>query len=501
VYESHATVTVNSTAVASGQASGTINLAVGGNTITVAVTAHNGVTKKYIITVTRESESPSSPSPDTDRPSGPSVGDQENQTGLNVSINGKQYENVANTSTTEEGGKTALKVNAETDKLKALIDKEGDKPEIVIPVTKEADKVDVVLTGDAVKLMETKKATLQVETPNGNYKLPAAEVLIDEISKQLGEGVKLSDIIMHVNIEKSDFAKVKLIENTAEIDGFTVVVPPVDFTVTATYNGKTVEVEKFSNYVQREIPLPDGVDPSKVTTAAIMDKDGTVRHVPTRITNRDGKYYAVVSSLTNSDYSLIWHLMTFADVEGHWAKDAVNDMASRMIVNGIDASRYNPNAAITRAEFAAIIVRALGLADEGTTAAFQDVKSGDWYVGAVAKAQEYGIVEGYEDGTFRPAKMITREDAMVMIARAMKLAGLETSVSGAEAEAALVQFADGSAVDAWAKQSVAAVVKHQLVNGSNAGLMPTSDITRAETAAIVQRMLVKANLIDSRNSK
>ncbi|MEK5479556.1 S-layer homology domain-containing protein [Paenibacillus sp. FSL R5-0407] len=159
----------------------------------------------------------------------------------------------------------------------------------------------------------------------------------------------------------------------------------------------------------------------------------------------------------------------------------------------------NECAAITRAEFAAIIVRALGLTGNGTKSEFKDVNPGDWYAGAVATAQEYGIVAGSEDGTFNPAKTITREEAMIMIARAMKLAGLESSFSVAEADAMLSKFADRASVSVWAKQAVASMVKSGLVGGSNAGLQPKSNMTRAESAVIIQRMLERAKLIDNKN--
>nr|WP_052487917.1 S-layer homology domain-containing protein [Paenibacillus sp. VKM B-2647] len=83
----------------------------------------------------------------------------------------------------------------------------------------------------------------------------------------------------------------------------------------------------------------------------------------------------------------------------------------------------------------------------------------------------------------------------------MKIIGLDASVSKADAEAALAFFADGSAVDAWAKQAIAVTVKSGLVSGSNVGLQPNSNITRADTATIVQRMLIKAKLIDNKDSK
>ncbi len=492
--------------VSNGMASNNIPLDRRNNTIIVKVTA-NGKETVYTLTITKRSSSSSSSSGSGS--TGGSTGGgssnggaSDNSTGFRVIVNGKEYEQIATGSMTKENGQNVLTATVDTAKLTEQLAQEGDKPIIIIPVASvSADKVTAVLTGDAVKAMENRRAILEVQTANGNYKLPAAQIAIDRLSSQLGGQANLSNIVVHVDIAKSGEEKVKLAASTAEKGKFSVVVPPVDFTVTASYNGNTVDVDKFNVYVQREIPLPDDIDMSKITTATVLLEDGTVYHVPTYITLRDGKYYAIVSSLTNSTYTLIWHPMTFGDVEGHWSKDSVNDMASRLIVNGVDEVHYNPNAAITRAEFAAIIVRALGLPENGKTTNYSDVKSGDWFVGAVAKAQEYGIIEGYEDGAFRPAKTISREEAMAMIARAMKLAGLETNVSSTEVTSALAPFADGASVAAWAKPAVAATVKSGLIQGREAGLRPASEITRAETAAIAQRMLIQANLIDNRKSK
>src|SRR5690606_15786508 len=143
--------------------------------------------------------------------------------------------------------------------------------------------------------------------------------------------------------------------------GFAIVATPVDFNVTASHNGMTMEVTTFSGYVNREIPVPSGVNPDEVSTAVIQDEDGSVRHVPTSVEVRDGKAVAQIRSLTNSTYALVRHAATFTDVDHHWAEQAIHDLASRMIVSGQAAGRYVPDAAVTRAEFAAIAVRALGL--------------------------------------------------------------------------------------------------------------------------------------------
>lgn len=427
----------------------------------------------------------------------PSTSSDDKPVGFQVIVDGIVKDQIATGSTAIENGKSVLKATIDSFKLADQLKKAADKSTVVIPVTAKTDKVLVVLTGEAVKSMEIKQSILEVQTTNGTYKLPAGQINIDDISSKLGEQVKLSDIVVQVEIAKSDEDTAVLAKTASAQGGFEVAAPPVTFNVTASYNGKIVAVEQFSSYVEREIPLPAGIDVSKVTTAAVLNSDGRVRHVPTYLTTREGKNYATVNSLTNSDYFLIWNPKTFADVESHWSKQAVNDMASRLIIKGKDENHYEPNAVITRAELTAIMVRALGLSDTGTESAFNDVLSSDWYAGSIAKAVEYGLIEGYENRTFAPNQAITRQEALVIINRAMRLAGI--AADGASPDSLLSPFADQTMVALWAKQAMAAAVKNRLVEGSNEGLMPTKNLTRGETAAIVQRFLIETNLIDNPN--
>lgn len=133
--------------------------------------------------------------------------------------------------------------------------------------------------------------------------------------------------------------------------------------------------------------------------------------------------------------------------------------------------------------------------------AFKDVAATDWFNPAIAKAQEYGIIDGYEDGRFQPEKTVTREEAAVMMVRAMKLAGLEPNVNDADIKSVLSSFADGASVDAWARQGVSAAVKSKLINGTDTGLQPKRDITRAESTVLIHRMLEKTELIDGVRTK
>lgn len=498
----------------SGAVSPSLPLSIGSNTVQLVVKAQDGTTTKtYAVTVTRESGSytPSPSNPDTsgsnpssnssssDSSSGSSSNSATNKADFRVLINGKDQERIATAAMAQENGRNAFTVTVDAAKMVALLAKEADKPVVSVIVTRSADKVTAALSGDVIKMLEEKRGVLEIRTVNGAFKLPAVEIGIDRLSEQIDGNTKLADVAVQLSVAKGDTAKTALLDTAAKQGRFSVVGAPVEMAVTASYTGKSAKADKFSSYAEWSIPLPDGMYGSKMTTAVKLNETGTVYHVPTRLAAHDGEYFAVVNSLTNGTFALIGRPVAFADVEGHWAKDAVNEMASRTVVNG-DNGRYNPDAAITRAEFAAITVRALGLDDNGAgeNAAFTDVLSSDWYAGAVAKAREYGIVNGYEDGTFRPMQTISREEAMAMIVRSMKVTGLATGLGGEEINAVLSGFRDGAAVSAWAREPVAAAVKNGLVQGSAAGLLPKNEITRAETAAMVQRLLIKAKLIDKK---
>ena len=257
-----------------------------------------------------------------------------------------------------------------------------------------------------------------------------------------------------------------------------------------------MNVTRFNAYVERTITIPDGVDPTKITTCVVVDADGTVHHVPTRITVIDGKYYAVINSLTNSTYSVIWNPVEFTDVASHWAKDAINDMGSRMVVTGVDDSNYAPDRNITRAEFAVIMVRALGLEAGTGTSGFTDVSASDWYNGYIKTASDYGIITGYPNGAFGPNDTITREQAMTMIARAMKITGLDVSMTESEISSLLGAYSDGAAVMDYAKAGIAACVQTGIASGRGDGtIAPKDDVTRAEVAVMVERLLQKSGLI------
>lgn len=109
---------------------------------------------------------------------------------------------------------------------------------------------------------------------------------------------------------------------------------------------------------------------------------------------------------------------TFADVPNdHWANTTISTMAGLGIVQGRSSTAFDPNASITRAEFAAICAR-FDTGKSSGTQTFSDIK-GHWAQSYIERATELGWIKGFEDGTFRPNDCITRAQAMTMINRVL----------------------------------------------------------------------------------
>lgn len=412
-----------------------------------------------------------------------------------VEINGQKQDAGTAETSTNSSGQTTTTVKVDDTKLDKLIGNSGEKPTVTLPST-GSDVTVGELNGQTVKNMETKEATLEIKTETVSYTLPASQINIDAVSGLLGEQVALKDIKVSVKIAEPTADTVKIAEDTATKGHYQLVVKPVEFEITCTSGDKTIEVNKFNGYVKRTIAIPDGVDPSKITTGIVVNADGSFRHVPTEIVIIDGKYYAKINSLTNSTYSVIYNPVEFTDVATHWAKTAINDMGSRMVVTGVGSNTYEPDRSITRAEFAAIVVRALGLAQGTTESSFGDVSLTDWFNGFVDTATSYSLIAGYDKVSFAPNDTITREQAMTILARAMKLTGLNSSLTKNEISALLAKYTDAELISDYAKASVAVCIKTGIVSGTTTTtISPKDSVTRAEVAVMVQRLLQKSGLI------
>ncbi|WP_168123643.1 S-layer homology domain-containing protein [Paenibacillus sp. HB172176] len=362
----------------------------------------------------------------------------------------------------------------------------------------EADgNVMLSLTGDFVLLPAsalTEDGIVTIEKADGtSYELPLSVLDLEALADSVG--VELDDLTIRVDIETLTGDDATAVVNAVNLIGGKSLSDAIEFKVTATGNGKTVEVNNFGNtYVNRMIPLTEESD---TAVGVLYDPaTGEFSFVPSTFSTENGKTVATLKRNGNSIYTVIEvDAKSFEDLAGHWAQSEVETLSSKLIVEGTGADMYEPERNITRAEFATMIVRSLGLTAEGTSE-FSDVPSGEWYTAAVATAADAGIVKGYEDGSFHPNAMISRKELAAMVVRAMAFAGEETTLTAAEVDAALASFIDAGTLD-WAKDEVAAAVSAGIVKGQTSTLVAGDfNATRAEAATMILRFLTKVDFIN-----
>ncbi|MDO4562711.1 MAG: S-layer homology domain-containing protein [Clostridia bacterium] len=170
----------------------------------------------------------------------------------------------------------------------------------------------------------------------------------------------------------------------------------------------------------------------------------------------------------------------FSDMdEAAWATDAVMFLANRGIVQGYDG-KFNPNGAVTRAEFAAMLIRALDVEMLSPAVVFSDVTQDDWFYTVVTQAQRANIVQGY-GGLFNPLANVTRQDAAVMACRAWPDAPVSDMT---------VIFDDHTSIASYAIESVYSMKNAGIINGMTASIFaPLENTTRAQAAKIVYELI------------
>jgi len=421
----------------------------------------------------------------------------DNGIGYEIIVNGSQEDQWARVEVTERDGRETIQVFIDEEQFRERLQEEANGFKVEVPIETRSDISISQLDGELVRIMELKEVVLQLQNQLAAFTIPAESINILEIADRFGSVSQLEDIKVDIMISTPKADMLRLAERAANDEGFTIVVPPVEFTVTAFHDGQSIVVDRYPAYVERLIRIPDGVDPARITTAVVVESNGDVRHVPTIVTVINGVYHAKVNSLTDSTYATIWNPVEFADVRGHWAEASANNMGSRIVVSGTENGLFRPEDAMTRAEFVDMLVQGLGLRPIHGESAFADVRGDDGYAGVIHAALEYRLIAGYPDGTFHPNEGMTREQAMALIANAMALTGLDKLAAGGSPEADIRHFRDAAAVSRHALESVAKAVRTGIVVGRNGTVLaPAEPVKRAEAVMMIEQLLKKSGLID-----
>ncbi len=168
----------------------------------------------------------------------------------------------------------------------------------------------------------------------------------------------------------------------------------------------------------------------------------------------------------------------FNDTNGHWAISSINQLVALGAINGYPDGSFKPDNTISRAEFAAVLVKAFSLNQQGNIT-FQDTVN-HWARNHIAAAVASGVANGYDADTFGPNDPVTREQMAVMIVRA---AGLEGGIGE-------INFDDSADISVWAREAIATMTREGLMQGySDNTIHPLKYATRGEAVTLIMNTL------------
>ena len=168
------------------------------------------------------------------------------------------------------------------------------------------------------------------------------------------------------------------------------------------------------------------------------------------------------------------------DIDGHWANKQISKFIENSYANGYEDNTFRPDNQITRAEFVKLVNKYFGFNDKGVSK-FKDINQKNWYYNDVCIAIQAGYINGYEDNTFRPDNIITREEAAKII---VSIKNQQDNVYDK-----LNEFPDKHLVSNWAKPYIEGAIENGYLKGDDLkNLRPTSHITRAESVTLLSRI-------------
>ncbi|OMF36861.1 hypothetical protein BK133_08025 [Paenibacillus sp. FSL H8-0548] len=173
----------------------------------------------------------------------------------------------------------------------------------------------------------------------------------------------------------------------------------------------------------------------------------------------------------------------FDDISHSYAEQEIIDLYNRKIITGTSERSFSPLKSISRAEFVTVLDRLLGLEPvQSPVSPFADVAKQAWYYGWIQAAVQLGLADGVSANSFAPSKPVTRQEAAVLLARALKKTTNQAN--------AKLLFGDGDQIAGWAAPSVATVKSLGLMKGDDhSNFRPSDPITRQETAVMIYRVL------------
>lgn len=323
----------------------------------------------------------------------------------------------------------------------------------------------------------------QITTAGGIMKLPISELIASANNQFVG---KNSDkVIFSIYVGETE-APVPLLTDLKSRSA-KLLSGPIQFKIIMSIGEEAgIAITQLGSKVERRIEVPN--NPTDTIVTVWNEQLKQLKYVPVRYENIGGSVYALLPVSSAGLYLNIVNQKTFTDMKRHWAKKEAEKLASMLIFEGKGQGVFDPNAHLTRAETAALLVRALGIPVPAHTAALSDM-AGQWYEVEISSATEAGLVNGYEDGSFRPNEFVSREELAVILSRVLEYG---SSTSSKAPENYSIHLNDLKDVSNWATEAVQKIISNGIMVGDHEGdFKPHQTATRAEMVIIMNRLLNK----------
>lgn len=464
IEDSKGKIKVNGVIVASGNDSKEIALAVGKNTITVEVTAEDGTGKNYMIDVNRRSKHKSSKKNTIDRRS--------RIMGTNTNT---AYENIIQKSVERKDDNFTEKYSiVDNQDIKKMLKelKESGEAEIEIALeTNEDRSIELNIEKDVIQ--NAKEFGMKISMNDTILEIPQPILeTFAQSNENLNIAINQSDTAL-VEEAMNEFKEVKNAKTKGtptnietDLKGNTKLTIPLDGVVMP---NDSVERQTLLDQLAVFAIHSDGE--KEMIEATIVYDDN---HEPIAITFTTDKFsiFAVVQRAGKIEKSM------FQDIKGHWAEENIKQLVNDEVINGYLDGTFRPNNQITRAEFVAILMKALDLKNTSSKV-FEDTIN-HWAKAYIDIAATHKIVTGYNEKEFAPDEPITREQLAVMIYKAIKLNQVNDKIA----------FEDNEKISQWAKKAVKALKEAEIISGyEDQTFKPKNNASRAEAVTIIMKAL------------
>ena len=326
---------------------------------------------------------------------------------------------------------------------------------------------DTTLDAEVFETLAGRDITLEIALEGGvTWSVNGQDIPADANLDDLDLGVEMNSDGIPVDVVNSITGEVGTVQLTLAHDG--------DFGFTMTLTAPLGA--ENSGYWANLYHYDEADEQLTFETAAEIDADGSVT-----IPFSHASQYAIV--IDTHSHATVDVSDLFIDIAPDaWYKDAIQYACDQGLMTGVSATEFDPEATTTRAMIVSILARLEGVTT-AQAAGFADVDDNDWYATAVNWAANVGVVNGYEDNTFRPNTAITREQLAAVLMNYAAYKGEDVS-----ARADLTSYTDQPST--WAKETMQWAVAEGLISGVTADtLQPQGAATRAQVAAILQRFL------------